>query len=94
MSGLITDGGSFDFSTRHYVENIVVFASLTGSLYAPPKTSRPPLNLLRTTENGADVLRLYPAAGHVLPAVSEDEKDEPRHQKYQQDRGDSDPRQP
>jgi len=31
---------------------------------------------------------------HVLPAVSEDEKDEPRHQKYQHDRGDSDPRQP
>ncbi|MDP9302351.1 MAG: class F sortase, partial [Actinomycetota bacterium] len=28
---LITCGGSFDFSTGHYVDNIIVFASLTGS---------------------------------------------------------------
>ena len=38
--------------------------------------------------------RLYPSAGHVLPTVSEDEEDEPRHHKYQQDCDDSDPRQP
>jgi hypothetical protein len=28
---LITCGGSFDSSTGHYVDNIIVFASLTGS---------------------------------------------------------------
>jgi sortase (surface protein transpeptidase) len=28
---LITCGGSFDYATGHYVDNIVVFASLVGS---------------------------------------------------------------
>lgn len=32
---LITCGGSFNFSTGHYVDNIIVFASLVGSHSAP-----------------------------------------------------------
>lgn len=32
---LITCGGSFDYSTGHYVDNIIVFASLVGSRSAP-----------------------------------------------------------
>jgi hypothetical protein len=32
---LITCGGSFDFSTGHYVDNIVVFATLVGSRSSP-----------------------------------------------------------